>query len=161
MFSDIKPRAFARVRGGSLRPEITGTVWFLTAPEGGTYVAAEIKGLPPYSPASPSRPPIGPFGFHIHEGSCCVVGDVNNPFLSAGPHYNPDGQPHGNHAGDLPNLFGMDGTAVMIFFTNRFKPADVVGKTVIIHESPDDGTTQPSGNSGRRLACGEILEFRN
>jgi Cu-Zn family superoxide dismutase len=55
----------------------------------------------------------------------------------------------------------MDGTAVMIFFTNRFKPADVVGKTVIIHESPDDGTTQPSGNSGRRLACGEILEFRN
>lgn len=47
MFSDIKPRAFAHVRGGTLRPEITGTVWFLTAPEGGTYVAAEIKGLPP------------------------------------------------------------------------------------------------------------------
>lgn len=56
MFSDIKPRAFAHVRGGPLRPEITGTVWFLTAPEGGTYVAAEIKGLPP------------PIARHRHRG---------------------------------------------------------------------------------------------
>ncbi len=44
----------------------------------------------------------------------------------------------------------------MWFYTNKFNVEDVVGKTIIIHESPDDYRTQPAGNSGKRLACGVI-----
>ncbi|MBL1863034.1 superoxide dismutase family protein, partial [Klebsiella pneumoniae] len=42
------------------------------------------------------------------------------------------------------------------FFTNRFRVADVIGKSVIIHQNPDDYRTQPAGNAGKRLACGVI-----
>lgn len=45
---------------------------------------------------------------------------------------------------------------MMTFFTDKFDVEDIIGKTVIIHESPDDYRTQPAGNSGRRLACGVI-----
>lgn len=44
----------------------------------------------------------------------------------------------------------------MEFFTNRFKPRDVLGRSVIIHENPDDYRSQPAGNAGKRLACGVI-----
>ena len=80
----------------------------------------------------------------------------NDPFTSAGGHWNPDNQPHGNHAGDFPVLFSNDGYAEMQFFTNRFKPKDVIGKAIIIHQNPDDYRSQPSGNAGKRLACGII-----
>lgn len=66
------------------------------------------------------------------------------------------GQPHGNHAGDFPVLFSNNGSSRMSFFTSKFKVADIIGRSVIIHESPDDYRTQPAGNSGRKLACGVI-----
>lgn len=156
MFFENKPRAKAHIKGGPLRPQINGDVWFLDGPDRGTYILVHVEGLPPYRPGELGKPPIGPFGFHIHSGSTCIVGNPENPFLSAGEHYNPNNQPHGNHAGDLPNLFSMDGKAIMVFYTNRFCPLQVIGKTIIIHENPDDSRTQPSGNSGLRLACGEI-----
>ncbi len=34
--------------------------------------------------------------------------------------------------------------------------ADIVGKGVIVHKDPDDFKTQPTGNSGARVACGVI-----
>ena len=63
---------------------------------------------------------------------------------------------HPYHAGDLPPLFGSGGVAVSVFLTDRFHLEDIIGKTVIIHSSPDDFTTQPSGNAGAKIACGEI-----
>ena len=147
--------ATARIRGGPLAPEISGFVRFAAVP-GGTWVCVEVKGLPPYRPAQDGRPPIGPHGFHLHEFGSCLIGDPEDPFLAAGPHWNPDGQPHGNHAGDFPVLFSNHGRARMCFFTDRFKVAEVVGRAVIIHEHPDDYRTQPAGASGRRLACGVI-----
>ncbi len=149
--------AIAYINGGPLAPRICGFVMFRDAP-GGTDVIANISGLPPYKPAKKGGQPIGPHGFHIHENGVCEIGDSNDPFQSAGGHYNPDNQPHGNHAGDLPVLFSNNGVAYMKFFTNRFKVKDVIGKAVIIHENPDDYQSQPSGNSGRRLACGVIEE---
>ena len=104
----------------------------------------------------PGRPAAGkPARIHIHEKGDCTVGDPANPFTAAGP-MNPDHQPHGNHAGDLPVLFSNCGLASMTFFTNRFKVAEIVGRSVIIHENPDDYRTQPDGAAGRRLACGVI-----
>lgn len=148
----------AHIRGGPLAPRIRGTVLFHSV-EGGTMICVSVEGLPPYRPGSDDRPPIGPHGFHIHESGNCEVGNPRDPFQAAGGHWNPDNQPHGNHAGDLPVLFSNDGYAYMQVFTDKFKPRDVLGKAVIIHQNPDDYRTQPAGNSGRRLACGVITRL--
>ena len=55
-------------------------------------------------------------------------------------------------------MFSNDGMAKMMFFTNRFKPEDVIGKAVVIHKSPDDFRTDPAGDSGDKIACGEIVK---
>lgn len=149
-----RPLAVADVRGGPLRPQISGVVSFYEV-TGGTWVCAEVNGLPPYQPADGANP-IGPHGFHIHESGNCQVGDPQDPFKAAGEHWNPTNQPHGNHAGDFPVLFSNGGYANTCFFTNRFTPDQVIGKSVLIHQNPDDYRTQPAGDSGRRLACGVI-----
>ena len=95
------------------------------------------------------------FGFHIHEGNCCC-GNEQDPFAGTKGHYNPNGCPHPYHAGDLPPLFANDGEAWMAVLTNRFTLNDILSRTVVVHDKPDDFTTQPSGNSGRKIACGII-----
>lgn len=150
--------AYAVMRGGPLAPEISGVVWFADA-EGGTDVSVKVNGLPPYRPAQNGEPPIGPYGFHIHEYGNCEVGDPQNPFTAAGGHWNPTNQPHGNHAGDFPVLFSNHGIARMRFFTDQFRVASVVGRSVIIHQNPDDYRSQPAGASGKRLACGVIKPY--
>lgn len=147
--------AKAKVKGSPLRPQIHGVVYFFEIP-GGTIVYANILGLPLFKPAQNDQEPIGPHGFHIHEFGNCEIGDPENPFQAAGGHWNPTNQPHGNHAGDLPVLFSMDGIGVLQFFTNKFSVKDVIGKSIIIHQNPDDFRTQPAGNAGKRLACGII-----
>lgn len=149
------PVAVANIKGGPLRPQIEGTVNFSEL-SGGTWVCAEINGLPAYQPATNGEDPIGPHGFHIHEFGDCQAGDPQNPFQAAGGHWNPTNQPHGNHAGDFPVLFSNQGYSKMCFFTNAFRPEQIIGKSVIIHQNPDDYRTQPAGDSGKRLACGVI-----
>jgi superoxide dismutase, Cu-Zn family len=147
--------AIAEIHGGPLVPQIRGMVFFQDV-AGGVWVSVDVVGLPLYQPAINGEQPIGPHGFHIHESSNCSIGNPNNPFSAAGGHWNPTQQPHGNHAGDFPVLFSNNGRAVMNFFTSKFKVADVIGHSIIIHENPDDYRTQPAGNSGKRLACGLI-----
>lgn len=154
-YHDRPTAAVAHIRGGPLAPEIMGRATFTAVP-GGTEVAVEVTGLPPYRPAAGTRPQIGPHGFHLHQKGSCQVGNPTDPFQAAGAHWNPDGQPHGNHAGDFPVLFSNHGFACMTFFTNRFSVPDIIGKTVIIHQGPDDYRTQPAGGAGKRLACGVI-----
>jgi Cu-Zn family superoxide dismutase len=149
--------AIACITGGPLAPQLNGVVYIQDVP-GGTWVSAEIKGLPPYQPGQFGKAPIGPHGFHIHEIGVCEVGDQTNSFQSAGEHWNPTNQPHGNHAGDFPVLFSNNGYARIDFFTNRFRVANVIDRSVIIHQSPVDYRTQPAGKSGKRLACGIILQ---
>jgi len=147
--------AAAIIKGGPLAPQISGIVYFRDV-AGGTIVTVQLVGLPPYSPGSDGQSPIGPHGFHIHVNGTCEVGDPKEPFMTAGEHYNPHNQPHGNHAGDFPVLFSNRGRAFMSFFTDKFNVADVTGRAVIIHQNPDDYRTQPAGNAGKRLACGVI-----
>ena len=97
----------------------------------------------------------GFFGFHIHEGNACT-GDAEDPFADTKGHYNPEKEEHPRHAGDLPPVLSNDGTAWMEIYTGRFYPMDVVGRTIVLHEMPDDFKTQPSGDSGMKIACGEI-----
>jgi Cu-Zn family superoxide dismutase len=157
-YDEIKKNATAKIMGGPLAPQLNGNVIFFDVP-GGTEVYVEVSGLPPYQPAQDSKQPIGPHGFHIHEFGICEIGNPQEPFQSAGGHWNPTNQPHGNHAGDFPVIFSNNGYARMSFFTDKFKPKDVIGRSVIIHENPDDYRTQPSGNSGKRMACGVICRL--
>ncbi len=145
-----RPDAYANILGSEKYPEIFGSVLFYET-EQGVFVISEVLGLPKGEVGCSS--PI--FAFHIHDGdSCQGAGDM--PFPNSGMHYNPEDCPHPYHAGDLPPLFGADGIAYSAFLTNRFIIPEIIGKTVIIHSSPDDFTTQPSGNAGEKIACGEI-----
>lgn len=148
-------RAYARLMGSPYAPNLSGNIYFYSV-QGGTEVHVEVWGLPLYQPASNGNNPIGPFGFHIHQFGLCEIDNPMEPYLSAGEHYNPTNQPHGNHAGDFPVLFSNNGYARMSFFTNRFKPEDITNRAVIIHLNPDDYRSQPSGNAGKRIACGVI-----
>lgn len=154
--ASVPTYAIAYVKGGTKYPDITGTVIFKDVPDG-CEVYANIQNLPPYKPAEGNSPQIGPFGFHIHQNSCGNPGTTDNPFPQTGEHWNPTNQPHGNHAGDFPVLFSNNNSITkMSFFTSKFKVRDIINRSVVIHESPDDYRTQPSGNSGKKIACGTI-----
>lgn len=138
------PRAAARIIGGREAPNLRGTVRFYPMWDG-VLVEVEVCGLPEGGD--------GIFAMHIHEGSDCGGTDFSN----AGGHFNPGGQMHPEHAGDLPPLFRCcGGRAYFAMVTSRFTIPDVVGRTVIIHSGPDDFHSQPAGNSGSRIGCGMI-----
>ncbi|MBM7552558.1 superoxide dismutase family protein [Thalassobacillus pellis] len=148
-------RAHAKITGGPLAERLSGDVYFYELPNG-VEVFVQVQGLPEFKKGTKDGQQVGPHGFHIHEKGVCSVGDKKDPFQSAGEHWNPDQQPHGNHAGDFPVLFSNNGFSQMLFFTNRFKVKDIIGKAVIIHQGPDDYKSQPAGAAGKRLACGVI-----
>ena len=141
--------AIARVKEENVFPELHGTVSFRQTPSG-VIVTARIFGLP-----TDAAYGSGIFAFHIHDGDTCE-GNGKTPFPGSGGHYNPRGVPHPYHAGDMPPLFAGNGYAYMSFLTDRFTVSEVVGKVVIIHSKPDDFKTQPSGDSGEKIACGKI-----
>lgn len=142
--------ATAIINGSEKYPEIHGRVLFYQL-RYSVIVWAEIMNLPIGIGICDS--PI--FAFHIHSGNRCD-GNTEDFFADAGTHYNPNDCPHPYHAGDLPPLFSADGRALSVCLTDRFTVHEITGKTVIIHSSPDDFTTQPSGSAGEKIACGVI-----
>lgn len=136
-----RPVSIASIKGGAGNEQIFGKVKFFNVPDG-TLVVADIFNLP--------KTETNIFGFHIHENGNCE-GD----FSSAGPHLGPGEHP--NHTGDMPPLFGVNGRAFLAFLDGRFSAKEVVGRSVIIHDMPDDFTSQPAGNSGKKIACGLIV----
>ena len=147
---DTPPNAFALVNGSKTYPEISGIVKFYNTPYKGIIISAEFFHLPPYTPSNiPSF-----YGFHIHE-----KGDCSNNFANTGGHYNPLNVPHPYHAGDLPPLMSSDGYAWMYTFAKHLTLSDVIGRSVVVHGKADDFTSQPSGNSGDKIACGVIEEW--
>ena len=145
-----RPQAAASIAGSERYPDITGTVRFYQTHRG-VVVRAEVKGLPHSELPCHGRM----FGFHIHKGTDCA-GTMDDPFADAMSHYNPNGCEHPYHAGDLPPLLENNGLALCAFLTDRFSVGEIIGRAVIIHDHPDDFTTQPSGNSGTKIACGVI-----
>jgi Cu-Zn family superoxide dismutase len=122
---------------------------------GGVVVRVQAWGLPP-----------GSHGFHIHDSGSCDTPGFNN----AGGHFNPFGKKHGllnpegPHAGDLPNLVVPSNGKVDVTFNlpsvtlkeGRNSLMQKNGTSVVIHSDPDDGISDPAGNSGTRIACGVI-----
>jgi superoxide dismutase, Cu-Zn family len=110
--------------------------------------------------------PPGEHAIHFHQDGKCEGPD----FKSAGPHFNPDGKKHGlenpegHHAGDHSNItVGADGKVSLRTETKDLTWADGPhsifsngGLSIVIHAKPDDQKTDPTGNSGDRIACGVI-----
>ena len=111
----------------------------------------------------------GPHGIHIHEvGSCDASGE--KPYDSAGGHFNPEEHMHGapddddSHAGDLGNIdIGKAGDGTIDITTKAVTlspgPTSLLGgkgTSIVMHAMPDDERTDPSGNTGARIACGAI-----
>lgn len=90
------------------------------------------------------------------SGTSCT-GNQEDEFADAKTHFNPTQCPHPLHSGDLPPLLENNGYAYMSVLVNKFRLSDIIGKVIIIHDMPDDFTTQPSGNSGTKIACGKIV----
>ncbi|QTD37138.1 superoxide dismutase family protein [Polaribacter batillariae] len=133
---------------------VSGTVTF-TESNGIVTMKAELAGL--------SK---GNHAIHIHEIGDCTASDGK----SAGGHWNPTNKNHGKwmeepfHIGDIGNLVvGEDGKGTIERETNLWSVGgkdakkNVVGHAIIIHEGPDDFSSQPSGAAGQRIGCGEII----
>ena len=151
LISVRRPDAVAELRGAPGYPNLRGNLK-LYQTSLGVLVWAEAFGLPCERGAC--RHPV--FGMHIHEGGQCT-GSEEDPFADAKAHYNPEQCPHPAHAGDLPPLFCCYGYGLNVCMTDRFQVREVIGRAAIIHRMPDDFMTQPSGNSGQKIACGVIM----
>jgi len=147
---DVPPRATAGLHptaGNKTEGEVT-----FEQIGGKVRVTAQVIGLRPNQE----------HGFHIHEVGDCSSGDG----MSAKGHFNPYGKPHGpqgseHHAGDMPSLKAdakgrAHLQADLDVVTVTPGPASIIGRAVIVHANPDDYATQPTGNSGARIACGVI-----
>ena len=142
----VCPDAVARIKGGEDTPYLSGQVRFYQ--ECGTVlVVANISGMPTCGGT-------GFFALHIHEGSSCGGED----FAQTGSHYNPKHMTHPNHAGDLPPLMRCGDRAFLAVRTDRFCVREIIGKTIVIHDGPDDFRSQPAGNAGMKIACGVICK---
>lgn len=126
----------------------------ITAAGTGVKLSGMLQGLPPN----------GEFGFHFHEKGDCSAPDAT----SAGAHFNPTSQDHGHprsqphHAGDMLNVTSDAQGVAEVSIDNpdvslqTGQPNDIIGKALVLHAQPDDYQTQPSGNSGERIACGVV-----
>jgi superoxide dismutase, Cu-Zn family len=147
---DNVARAELRNAGG----QTVGTATF-TQVGNGVRIVLEMQGMP-----------AGPKGVHVHAVGKCDPPD----FTTAGSHFNPQGRQHGSlnpqgrHAGDLPNItIGADGkgrlesTADLLTLVGGPNSVfDADGSALVVHAAPDDFRTDPTGNSGARIACGVI-----
>ncbi len=158
--TEAAPPAMTEPMGGrtaeatlaSNQPGVGGTVRFTEEPGGGgVRVVADVTGAK-----------AGKHGFHIHETGDCSAPD----YKSAGGHFNPSGAVHAcaptdpRHSGDFGNIeVGPNGAGHMEMVATNLTfdgPSSLVGKAVILHAGEDDCKTQPSGDSGDRIACGVI-----
>lgn len=136
------------------KTKMQGQLEMIPVKEGIKFMA-EVKGLKPGAV----------HGFHIHENGKCE-GD----FKSAGEHFNPKKIDHGGpashkrHLGDLGNLVankeGVAKVDVVLKDLSNEEINSIIGKSVIIHSKADDFSTQPSGDSGERVACGVINKLK-
>ncbi len=153
LVSCATPDELGPVGDGPVNPLVNGagaTVGGVQAEQrpGGTYIRISVEGLPP-----------GDHGLHLH-----TVGRCDGPaFQSAGGHWNPASKQHGHlnptgaHAGDLPNLtVSTNGRGAINFLATGGALNDADGTSLVIHAKADDYKTDPSGNSGDRVACAII-----
>jgi Cu-Zn family superoxide dismutase len=130
----------------------------LTPGESGVTIAGGLRDVTP----------AGPHGIHFHQTGDC---DPSSNFESAGSHFNPTDMHHGlesedgPHLGDLPNVTAAEDGTVEIDLTSELVSLtegeegylfDEDGTAIVLHAGEDDQMTDPSGNSGDRIACAVV-----
>jgi superoxide dismutase, Cu-Zn family len=129
--------------------KVTGTITFTKSGDD-VEVTGDIQNLSP-----------GKHGFHIHEKGDCSAADAS----SAGAHFNPTHQHHGGpgtserHNGDLGNIEADKSGTAHVQWKGKMSLSgadSIIGKSAVVHEKEDDLKSDPSGNSGSRIACGVI-----
>jgi Cu-Zn family superoxide dismutase len=147
--------AYSTLQAADGGPRGTAILW--QDPDNIVHVELQLRDLPP-----------GEHGIHFHAVGKCEGGTT--AFSTAGAHFNPIGRQHGlnnpagPHNGDAPNITaGADGRAQVNFTTDRITLTDgstslfdADGSAIVVHAAPDDQVSQPSGNSGARIACGTV-----
>lgn len=141
-----RPVLSALIKGSEKYNSVQGKACFYKYKDG-FWFTMDVTGLP----VSSEQCPIPFFACHIHEGGSCEAG-----FESTMGHLNMEQCPHPAHIGDLLPLYAREGRASMIYFIEGIDLNLFKGRTLIIHRNHDDFTTQPSGNSGEKMACGVI-----
>jgi superoxide dismutase, Cu-Zn family len=131
----------------------------------GTVAASQTSGGVTFA-ISASGLPHGLHGIHIHAVGRCEV----PKFESAGGHWNPASRKHGlnnpegPHAGDMPNITvsssGVASETVVLAHASLAELADADGSALVIHAVADDYVSDPSGNSGARIACAVLAPAR-
>jgi Cu-Zn family superoxide dismutase len=159
--TSAKPAATAKsvkikLQGAPADSDFAGTLTI--TPEGnGVRIVADVAGVDKD----------GKHGLHVHENGMCEhhpAGDAAKPFSTAGGHFNPGGAAHAcpptdpRHAGDLGNIEVSGGKGHLELFVANLTLDQLMGKAIILHGGEDDCTTQPTGNSGDRIACGVVAE---
>ncbi len=148
-------RAVATINGKS-GSSVTGTATFTQTGDNKVRMILDIQ-----------QAPQGVHAIHLHQNGDCSAADAT----SAGPHWNPTKQPHGNreskeahHMGDLPNLtIGADGRGRTEMVVEGWTiggsdtTTSIVNRAIIIHARADDYKSQPAGNAGDRIGCGVIV----
>ncbi len=137
--SRSRPSAAAQICGCTDYPSVCGTL-MLYQSHAGVFVVVSVGGIPERLAKN------AVLGMHIHDPE-------------TGLHYNPDGKPHPDHAGDMPPLFVNGSDAWCAFLSERFEVNEVMGKTVVIHSQRDDFSSQPSGDAGEKIAQGTIKRY--
>ncbi|AWA30772.1 superoxide dismutase [Flavobacterium magnum] len=143
---DLMPKSDSKVSGTATFVQRDGKVTF----------TANISGLKP-----------GVHAIHIHEKADCSAADGS----SAGGHWNPTFESHGKwgtgayHKGDIGNFPADEfGNGTITMTTDEWcigcgdPKKDILGKGLIVHQDPDDFTSQPAGNAGKRVACSAIIK---
>lgn len=140
------------LQGDPADTDFAGTVSI--TPEGtGVRIVADVAGVDTD----------GKHGIHVHEnGMCDHEGEGGKHFTSAGGHFNPANTEHAcpptdpRHAGDLGNIEVSGGKGHLELSVTNLTADQLHGKAIILHAGEDDCKTQPTGNSGDRLACGVV-----
>ncbi|MFZ1768795.1 MAG: superoxide dismutase family protein [Caldilinea sp.] len=154
--SDAALTATAQLQNAAGEP--VGTATFTEMQDSTVMISAQLTGL--------ETDIVGPHGIHIHQTGACTP-----DFDAAGGHFNPTGMQHGldnpagPHMGDLPNIqLDEAGNGAYEATTDLFTLSDGDrslfdddGSALVIHAEADDQVTDPSGNSGDRIACGVIV----
>lgn len=126
----------------------------LTQTNSGVLIEMDVEGLPSESWIA----------FHVHEGGVC---DPEDDFETAAQHFSPSNAQHGffveggTHEGVMPNQYVPENGVLRVQVLNAMvsldgTETDIRGRTLILHEGPDDYVTQPDGDAGDRIACAVI-----
>lgn len=149
------PVATALIEPRSGNTTLTGSATFVQNDEGVLTLTVELTDAPP-----------GEHGLHLHQVGDCSADNAS----SAGAHWNPEGHMHGmpdheSHLGDLGNIkVDEDGHGKLVIRKEGWRAGDgsefdVKGKAIVVHAGVDD-FSDPAGNSGSRIGCGEIVPAR-